>query len=281
MRAKKQKSIINIDSVILLGSVAITIFINPFIGSILFWGFLVYKIFQHKDFIMSFVGNLSYRKKDYDKALNWYRKAALSKNSKPKSIKSYIFLELKHGSISIAEKVFNTIVENRTFNDIELYDIKITEVFIKWKRNSIDDCINILENLLENGENLSIYESLGYMLIANKEYSKALTINKKALEYEPSFVVLANLGETYYNLGEKDKAFNIFKDLVDKNVTFAEPFFYYGLLLKEDRNIEAAKNMFERALNCPESFLSILTKDTINSEISNLDSLDTYLSVQA
>ncbi|SHE85217.1 tetratricopeptide repeat protein [Clostridium fallax] len=276
MEKKRTKSILTIDSIILVGAVLIT-FINVLVGSIIFWIYLIYKAFKHKDLIFGLLGNFAYSKKNYDKALKWYKKAALSNSSKAKIIKSYILVELKEGSLERAKNVFNKIIKSRTFYGHDLYNIKITESLIMWKEKRINDSIDILEKLLKDGENLSIYETLGYMLIANKDYLKALDINNKALEYEPSPVILANLGEIYYKLDKKDKSFEIFKSLIDENVNFSEPFFYCGLILKEKGNLSEAKAMFEKALSFPESFLSTLNLETIKKELSSLDINNTLI----
>ena len=268
---KGKKSIFNIDSLIIVASFLSMIFINPLIGNLILISFVIFKLIQHKDFLIALKGSKFYKKGDYKKAIEYYKKASTCKNAKSNVIRSYIFLEIKHGSVEDAEKTLEFVRSNNKLSEKDIFDLKITDALIKWKKRDLTQSINILEELLENGESSTLYETLGYLLLANKDYDNALNLNLKALKYNETLVVKANLAETYYKLSEIDKSKDLFASIIQSNAKFSEPYYYYGLILKEEGQTIEAKKFLEKALSFPESFLSVLTKEKIQNELNSLD----------
>ena len=268
---KSKKSIFNIDSLIIVASLLSMVFINLLIGNLILIGFVIFKLIQHKDFLIALKGSKFYKKGDYEKAIAYYKKASTCKNAKSNVIRSYIFLEIKHGSVEEAEKTLDFVHSNNKLTEKDIFDLKITDALIKWKKRDLSQSINILEELLKDSESSTLYETLGYLLLANKEYDKALDLNLKASKYNETLVVKANLAETYYKLSEINKSKDLFASIIQSNAKFSEPYYYYGLILKEEGQTIESKKFLEKALSFPESFLSVLTKEKIQNELNSLD----------
>jgi tetratricopeptide (TPR) repeat protein len=95
------------------------------------------------------------------------------------------------------------------------------------------------------------------------DLEKSLELNTEAHEFNRSDSVIAdNLAETYYFLGERDKAEAIYEDISD-TVKFPEALYYYGLILWDKGEWHKANEMFERATRLKASFLSNITDAAI------------------
>lgn len=214
-----------------------------------------------------------YYTKKYSKSITWYRRAAKTNISQPKYITNYAYLELKFGNIDVASESINYILSKRIFKDEDLFTIQIAQALVEWKKGNIDSCIDILENIYKNNyKTIKIYEIYGYLLIIKGDLNKALALNNEAYEYyKESAVITANLAETYYKLGNFQKAEKLFKPLTENTpATFIEPYYYYALILNENGKKERAISLLNKALSMEESFLSNLTKNNIKKVLESI-----------
>ncbi|WP_055667313.1 tetratricopeptide repeat protein [Desnuesiella massiliensis] len=240
------------------------------LGNLFLLSYFAYKVYSMRYFVYSIKGNKLYSQRNTEEALKWFKKAAEVRTCRPRVISGYGYLLLREGRVEEASKVIGKVLK-MNLDPMEKSNTKMTLALIHWKNNDLQGAIDILEEIYNTYKSVTLYESLGYLLILTGDYDKALKFNLEAQDYDSSNnIILDNLGETYYFLGEKDKAFNIYKDLVEKPITFAEPFYFYGLILSERDRKEEAKEMFEKALSCRESFLSNLNKDKISQELDKL-----------
>ncbi|WP_164880614.1 tetratricopeptide repeat protein [Clostridium manihotivorum] len=259
------------DIVIIIAIFAIMFFVNPTIGSILFWVYIVFKAIMNRDVLAAFMANSAYRKYRYESAISWYKKAALTKVSKSKIIANYVFLELKHGDVKEADKVFTTLTSERKFKDKDLQNLKMAEALIEWKKGNIDKAIEVLEQLQDSDRTSSVLETLGYFLIVRGDLDVALKFNEDALsKYEDSSIIRANLGEIYYKLGDYEKSKELLIKLINEHVNFAEPYYFSALILAEEDKKEASIELLRRASKLEESFLSNLNKDIIDNKLEEL-----------
>ncbi|GFZ31662.1 hypothetical protein CSC2_21880 [Clostridium zeae] len=259
------------DLILIVIILGIMFFVNPAIGSILFWMYIIYKGITNRDMLSAFMANRAYRNYQYSKAIDWYKKAALSKVSKAKIIANYVFLELKHGDVNEADRVFIKITTERQFKEKDFQNIKMAKALIYWKKNDVDSAIKTLQDLSETHKTSTIFETLGYFLINKGDLNKALEFNETALiTYGSSSIIKANLGEIYYSLDNFEKAKELFTPLIDDYVNFSEPYYYSGLILAKEGNKEAATELLNRALSLEESFLSNLNKETIKQKLEEI-----------
>lgn len=227
------------------------------------------KIFIKRYLFYSMKGSKLYNRNNIDEAMKYFEKASNIATCKPRVIISYAYLLLREGYIEKATDTLKKIYGLKLEEKDEM-NAKMTLSLIEWKKDDLDKAIEILEEVYDKYKNSTLYESLGYMLILKGDYERALKFNQEAYDYNASDVVLDNLGESYYYTGNHEKAYEIFEELVKKNVYFPEPYYFFGLLLKEQGKKEEALEIFNKAMSCKESFLSNLNKEKIQAEIEKL-----------
>lgn len=181
-------------------------------------------------------------------------------------------MELKFGNIDAAGEDINYILSKRIFKGKDLFTIQITQALIEWKKDNIDNCIYILENIYKNNyKAIRFYEIYGYLLLVKGDLDRALALNNEAFEHsKESAVITANLAETYYKLGSFEKAGELFKPLTEEQINFPEPYYYYALILNENGEKEKAISLLNKALSIQGSFLSNLTTNNIKEVLESI-----------
>lgn len=104
---------------------------------------------------------------------------------------------------------------------------------------------------------------MGYLLILQGDYGKALEHNLAAYEYNSNDKIIQdNLGLNYYLLDMYDRSEEIYEALLEKSPTFPDPYFNYGLVFLKLNEPEKAIEYMKKALEYNFSYLSSLTKGT-------------------
>ncbi|MBB6631583.1 tetratricopeptide repeat protein [Clostridium algidicarnis] len=241
-------------------------------GNIFIIGYFASKLFVKRYLIYTMIANKYFKKDNLNKTISYYDKAIKIKSCKARVIINYAYILLRDSNVDKANKVISLIDERKL--PLELNDemnYKMVTSLIEWKNGNLDNCINILKSTYEKYKNTTLYESLGYLLVVSGDYEDALNFNLEAIKYdENNSVIMDNLGETYYYLGEYDKALDIYTRLCTRAVTFPEAYYYYGLVLKNTGDSKKALEMFKKSLTLKESFLSNLKKESIEKEIELL-----------
>lgn len=234
--------------------------------------YIIIKLIIHRDFSFALIGNFFYSTKKYAKSINWYKRAAKTNIAQPQYITNYAYMELKFGNIDAAGENINYILSKRIFKGKDLFTIQITQALIEWKKDNIDNCIYILENIYKNNyKAIRFYEIYGYLLLVKGDLDRALALNNEAFEHsKESAVITANLAETYYKLGNFEKAEELFKPLTEEQINFAEPYYYYALILNKTGEKVASVTLLNKALSLGESFLSNLTKENIEETLKSI-----------
>jgi tetratricopeptide (TPR) repeat protein len=221
--------------------------------------------------VFSYAGSVNYSKGSIEKALVWFERAYKSGRAKPKTVTSYAYLLLKSGNIGDARKILEKQMDSNILKDEKIY-AKANMALVKWKQGELHEAIEILEEVIPDFENSTIYGSLGYLLIQNGDLDKALEFNLKAYEYNDSNdIILDNLAQVYYLRGEYDKALEIFDKLIPKKPSFPEAYYNYGLTLHKTGDNENALENMNKALEYKTSFLSTVTKDEIKAGIDSIE----------
>lgn len=241
---------------------------------------IVYSIFKYqskKTTLIAYKGAIAFNSKDYDKALELYEKAYNMKKVNTNIKLRYAYIALYCGKLDLCKDVLCSVDYSKLKDSKLKMSYKQTEGLYLWKCNNLEKAIEIYEKLHVECEHTIIYEALGYLLILNKDYEKALEYNIKALDYDDTNVIIDNLAQSYYYLGNLRKAKELYLTLFskekEKTPTFPEPYYYYGLILKEEGNLEDSFYYLNKALDKKESFLSNLNRNTILEAIDQLDTL--------
>ncbi len=236
-------------------------------GIVIYTGVLLY---TGRTTIFSIMGARSYSKGDIDKAIMWFERIYKLKNPPVRPCVSYAYIVLKKGDTNKAEQILQELLKNNSSSPDTPY-IKSIIALVLWKKGKIDEAVSLLENVIKSYVTTSVYESLGYMLIEQGDLQKALKLNLEAYEYNSDDKVIQdNLGQTYYLLGEYDKANEIYEKLLKSSPAFPEAYYNYGLLLDKLGNKEKAVEMMKKALGLKFSSLSTVSKEKIEADLTRI-----------
>jgi superkiller protein 3 len=138
--------------------------------------------------------------KDYDKALESYKKLALLYPGDIKALENigYVYLEMK--KYNDAEGIFKDIVSKYPDN----ISARVNLSYIYRQQGLHDQSIAEAEKvLLQNSNNTDAYINMGGAYLAKGMRDKALDIYKKVIEIDPSYAqrIGENYDKAYYNRG--------------------------------------------------------------------------------
>jgi tetratricopeptide (TPR) repeat protein len=92
------------------------------------------------------------------------------------------------------------------------------------------------------------------------------------LEYdEDDPVILDNLGQIYYRMGQVDKAKDFFERAEEEKDDQAVTLYYLGLIYSLEGDKERAREKLNKALTCNITPLSAITLEDIEEALGNLD----------
>jgi len=255
---------------IVIGILALVVFIAfSKLVAILF--IIIYLVYINFATIVYYIGSNKYKRNQIDEAYNYFEKAYKIKGSSMKIKLYYIYYLLLRGDLDKSGKLLKQLSEKKLTSDDEI-SVKLNMSIVMWKKNNIDEAVDILMKLNEKYKTTIIYQNLGYFMILQNDYDKALEMNLEAYDYNSSNAgILDNLATNYYMLGEYDKAVKIYEELMLEKPSFPSAYYYYAFtLLKFDKNEEALQNL-NQALKCNFTFLSAISKEEIEAKITEIE----------
>lgn len=268
----KLNKTLTLNLIIIIICMVISFKFNPYLGNGLLSIFILYKLYSLRSYFYAMMGNTNYAKGQKNKALQYFKKASEIKNCSPRIATSYAYLLLKEKEVHSSKEILDKLLSKNNLKLEEESIIKMTLALVYWKEDNIDLAVETLEKVYSKFKNSTLYESLGYLLIIQGDYNKALEFNLEAIDYDDgNDVIKDNLAQSYYHLENYDKSEEIYEKLTSKGAAFAEPYYYYGLILEKNGEIEKSKDMLKSSLTFKESFLSSLSKDIIESELNKLN----------
>ena len=270
MNNKNNKSqLITLASIMI--SFLIMMFVSKIIGLILIALVIGFNIYKQSYLLNVIKGNKAYAIKDFDTALEKYKKAVSSKFVNAGVIRGYILIELKHGNAETAHKVLTDILSTRTFTSQELLALNVSRALILWKLGNLDKAIYTLKTLLEDEKSTYIYETLTTLLLINENIDESLDLIKEGLDYDENNTILkSNFGEASYKLGNVDSAEEVFSSLIEENVSFIEPYYFSALIVKEKGENEKSIELLESGLATNDSLLTTVSKDDAKKLLDEL-----------
>lgn len=245
--------------------------VNSLYGTLLLMAYFAYKLFALRYSLFSMIGKTKFDAGDKDGALNWYGKAARVSTCRPRTIISYAYLLLIEERIKEAEEALH-LVKTDALDPREKINYYTTKALIEWKSDNLDGAIKTLEEANLELKALMIYESLGYLLLLSKDYERALKFNLEAFEYDSNDeIIIDNLAESYYFLGQYDKSKEIYENLTKRNLTFSEPYYYLASIYIKEEKIDQAKELLDLALKCPQGFLTAIHREDIENLLNSIE----------
>lgn len=175
----------------------------------------------------------------------------------------YFFI--KNGYVDEARVIFNRTAMSGKLDKLKKQRLKSINSLVLWKDGQLDDAIESLEGLIEEGYITSVvYETLGLFYIIKKDKEKAMKLCLEAYEYNPDDdVIVDNLAEAYVLCGEKAKAMELYEELLENEPDFPDAYYGYGVLLMEEGKYEEGIEYIGEALDKKFSFLSTLSRERV------------------
>ncbi|ACL77499.1 tetratricopeptide repeat protein [Ruminiclostridium cellulolyticum] len=223
--------------------------------------------------IYLFKANSAYQKGNTQEAINLLEKAYKTESAKAVVVTTYGYLLLKEGHLDESLKIFKEQLNSTSkISDNDLYSLKANYALALWKNGELDRAIAIYEEIFPNYKSTNVYGSLGYLYILKGNVEKALEFNLEAMEYNNTgAVILDNLGQTYYMMGEYTKAEEIFKKLMALGPKFPEAYYDYALVLEKLGEKESCIENLKTALNYKPNFLSGVTVEQIQEKLNQVE----------
>ncbi len=265
---------------LVIGLMLLGLFLNSYlqseylgtaIASTLGFLFFAIWIYIRRAGFFAYQANVAFEQKNIDKCLEFYQKAVDVPNC-PELIKVvYGYRLLSHGNIEKATTILNSIDE-KILDDNARFNYEATNALIIWKNGNIKKAILIYQELLQKRASELIYETLGFLLVCDERYNKAIELSQEGLELFPnSYVIKDNLATAYFYSYEDKKARRLYKELIDDDVSFSEPYYYYGRMAYEDEKLKMALKYLQIALTKEEIYLSHLKHKNIENLLAEVE----------
>lgn len=239
-------------------------------ANLLIGAYLLFTVYRNFPTLQATKGSRAYNAGNTDMAMTYYRKAVKHPFAKPYIKSSFGYILLREGNLEEAEKYLQE-AENAKMKDPRFrYNNILNMAILEWKKGNLKKSIEIVEGIKEEYKNSIMYEILGYLYIADGNYEKALSVNQEAYEFnKDDSVITDNLAQSYFFLGDLEKAEALYKDTIDY-IKFPEAHYYYGQILHKKGDYLGAYDAYKRALRLKMSFLSIITKEDIEEKFESL-----------
>ncbi len=212
--------------------------------------------------------------KDKKKAFRTFARAYRTGSMKPQHALTYAYLLLRDGQLEKSEQLIDKICTDQraTLSRQELMTAKLNRALIKWKSGDLKKAILTVQEIYDsNFKTTALYGVIGYFYLQDHQLDKALKLNLEAMDFNPdNYIIIDNLGQNYYLLGQLDKAEEIYTALLSKNPTFIEPYYNYGLVKLKQGKKDEAKKLLETALTYPEKFLSTVSHQMVRNVLDTI-----------
>lgn len=207
-----------------------------------------------------------------DKAMSWYKKAEKNDVTSPSFQMAYGVLLLRSGYFEEAKRIFEKMLVFYPKNENVKINAKINLALVYWKLGELDTAIERMQELHNKLKNSNTYGTLGYFLVEKGDYEEALKFNMDALDYDDTdSVVLDNIGQIYYRQGDIDKAFTYFQKAHEQKEDQVVTLYYLAEIYKQRGELDKARELLESALKCNISALSIVSRETVELKLKELD----------
>ncbi|ONI45833.1 hypothetical protein AN641_03030 [Candidatus Epulonipiscioides gigas] len=232
---------------------------------------VVFSIYRRRHFVIAQNAHIAYTRKQFDTAYNLYEKA-IALNKCPEEIKVvYAYKLLVQGHKATAEKLIASINE-ALLNKEGTFNLKVVKGILLFKNDELKPAIELYESLIKEDSSPQLYEILGILLNNYEDYEKARDFSKMALEkYPDNNIIKENLATSYFYLYEDKKARKLYKELMNFDVTYPEPYYYYARIAFLDERYNLALKYIEIAETKTPSYLSNVTMDVVSELKSEIE----------
>ncbi len=217
--------------------------------------FIVYKAK-----IYTILGRQKYMK-DHDEGFKLMQKAYDTGKMNPQDALIYAYMLLRDGHLTKSEKLITGIVHQNKHRLTEknILASELNQAIILWKKNDLPGAIEKMEAIYDKGYRSTVhYQTLGVFYLLNNSLDKAESFIMEAMDFNSDDISIRdNLGLLYIKQGDWEKAEGVYESIFDEaNPDFIEAHYNYATVLEHNGDWENACKYYQKALGCPERFLS-------------------------
>ena len=221
--------------------------------------------------IYGFLGFYNHSRGKKDKALELYAKGYEKGITNPNYQMAYGVLLLRSGQFQEAQDIFTKLLIYFPSNKLVKNNGKINLALTYWKLGDIDTAVERLSEVHSRLKNSKTFGTLGYLLLETGNFERALKFNLDAMEYDNTDpVVLDNVAQTHYRMGDIEEAFTYFKRAKEVKDDQADTLYYLGCIYQQKGQTEEAREVLEKALTCNISALSTISKKAIEDKLKEI-----------
>lgn len=213
---------------------------------------------------------------DHDAGFKYMEKAHSTGRMHPQDALIYAYMLIRDGHLTKAEKLIaGTIHQSKNkLSEKNLLAADLNTAIILWKKNDLPAAIEKMEGVYNTGYRSTVlYQTLGIFYLLNNDLSKAQSFINEAMDYNSDDISIRdNLGLLYIKQGEFKKAEEVYEKIfAETNPSFIEAHYNYATVLKQKGDLENACKYYQKALGCPERFLSTVKLSLVEAELEELE----------
>lgn len=182
----------------------------------------------------------------YPEALKLYEECVSEGLQDMKTILSYSVLLLRQGEYQKARELLVK-AQKYPMMEEQRRQLLVNYAAAVYRLGELDKGVEVLERLHKKGESGLVYETLGYLLVEQGDFDKALAYNLEALEYDDEDpITLDNLGQAYLRLkGDKETAKTYFDKAIAQKPGQLDTLYFLAQYDIEAGDREAAREKLE------------------------------------
>ncbi|MEX1029507.1 MAG: tetratricopeptide repeat protein [Paenibacillaceae bacterium] len=231
---------------------------------------LAYLMYKKRNNLFATLANSAHLKGNNELSLQWLDKAYKVDPKHHQIAITYGYNLLKYGHVDHAEKVLEQLITPHSTVS-QRSSINMNLALVRWKQIRLEEAISMLEEINERMKTSVLYGSLGYLYVEQGDLDRALAYNLEAYDYnESNTVILDNLGLTYIQLNEWNKAEEIYNKLIPLSPKFPEAYYHQGLVQFNKGEFALAYDNYVKALEQPFTYMSTEPKELIESKKDEL-----------
>lgn len=216
--------------------------------------------------------------KNHEQGFKLLGKAYDTKRLAPQQILIYAYLLLRDGHIDKAERIITGVLHDSSdkLSEKNIQAANLNQAIIRWKRNDIKGAVKLMEELYDKGYRSTVhYGTLGVFYVLVGDYAKAVQFSLEGLDFNPDDISIKdNYGIALFRNGEIDKAEDVYEELFERGTPdFIEAYYNYGLVLEKQGKYDMAADYYQKALGCPEKYLSTVKLEQAEYALSRVEEI--------
>lgn len=211
-------------------------------------------------------GEIEKAAEKHKEALRLYEEAYAAGDREPNVVMAYGVLLMRFNQLEKARDLLLSCEHMKGMDAKSKKQLRVNYSVCQWKMGNLDKAIELMQNAANGGKTALIYTTLGYYLIEKAiqtgDFTEALAFNQEAYEYdEDDAGVLDNLGQLYYAMGEREKAYDFLSRAYRAKPTQVTTLYFIAKMNHEKGDDEKARAFIAKALQGNFSALCSISRE--------------------